>query len=37
MASQITGAPDPIAAQGLSLPYETFMARLYTRRQATVR
>jgi hypothetical protein len=28
-----TGEPDPIQAQGLSLPYEYFMARLRARHQ----
>lgn len=28
-----TGEPDPIEAQGLSLPYDTFMERLFARRR----
>jgi arylsulfatase A-like enzyme len=32
MTAQATGEPDPIRAQGLSLPYERFMERLRARR-----
>jgi hypothetical protein len=30
--ARVTGEPDPIQAQGLSLPYSVFMQRLLARR-----
>jgi arylsulfatase A-like enzyme len=35
--AQITGEPDPITTQGLSLPYERFMARLLARQHGVAR